>query len=154
MKSIPVDILILGTASIVMVTIILVNFIRGWRLDDEEKESLEDAPAVFYKFLFAVPLILFHFVLDAMGASKEVAKWAATSLGVIAVIVQMIWCYKKSGSSSLFSASNDEANSRIELAAGCSGCGKDDIPQELLFKIDSGQRLCADCLKEMEDAHG
>lgn len=32
----------------------------------------------------------------------------------------------------------------------CECCGKTGIPQELLFKISSGQRVCAVCLKEME----
>jgi hypothetical protein len=31
----------------------------------------------------------------------------------------------------------------------CECCGKAGLPQELLFKIDSGQRVCADCLKNM-----
>jgi hypothetical protein len=32
----------------------------------------------------------------------------------------------------------------------CECCGKTGIRQELLFKINSGQRVCVDCLKDME----
>lgn len=37
-------------------------------------------------------------------------------------------------------------------AGECECCGKTGIHQELLFKIDSGQRVCASCLKRMEQS--
>ena len=40
---------------------------------------------------------------------------------------------------------------KINQADVCGCCGKTGIQQEFLFKIDSGQRLCADCLKKMND---
>lgn len=39
---------------------------------------------------------------------------------------------------------------KTTVPSGCDCCGKKDIPKEFLFKIDSGQRVCAHCLKEME----
>jgi len=35
----------------------------------------------------------------------------------------------------------------------CECCGKTGIPQELLFKINSGQLVCAACLKNMEQGN-
>lgn len=40
---------------------------------------------------------------------------------------------------------------KTERAGECECCGKRDLPQELLFKIDSGQRVCADCLAKMDN---
>jgi hypothetical protein len=36
----------------------------------------------------------------------------------------------------------------------CECCGKTGLPQELLFKIDSGQRVCAACLAKMDNKQG
>jgi membrane protein involved in colicin uptake len=51
-----------------------------------------------------------------------------------------------------------EANARAEaerraeanLVADCECCEKGNIQQHRLFKIDSGQRLCSDCLNELK----
>ena len=54
----------------------------------------------------------------------------------------------------LLGNSKKKASSKKSKADICNGCGKGDMPQELLFKIDSGQQLCAACLKEMDNIHG
>lgn len=42
------------------------------------------------------------------------------------------------------------AGKKAKQSTGCDCCDRIDISQELLFKIDSGQQLCAHCLKEMD----
>jgi len=61
---------------------------------------------------------------------------------------------KESGHEGLLDNSKKKVSSKKSRAGICDCCGKDEIPQEMLFKIDSGQQLCAACLKEMDNIHG
>jgi hypothetical protein len=51
-------------------------------------------------------------------------------------------------------AASGEPESRVKKtkrAGECECCGKIGLPQELLFKIDSGQRICAACLAKIDN---
>jgi hypothetical protein len=74
------------------------------------------------------------------------------SFGIsVLIALGLLWLCRLFGITSLGRSEESKTKIReIRQVGVCDCCGKTGIPQELLFKIDSGQRVCANCLKKME----
>lgn len=135
-------ILVLIKSSIFGMVIVLFS----WIFMTSESIRVRHNIAFSYAFGFSCFMgLIFFFVLYNLGKKY----FRANSLFKKGKIVEPVGY--------LMNKLNKEASNTKEQAvqadqAGvCNCCGKDGIPQELLFKINSGQQLCATCRKEMDN---
>ena len=134
------------------IAIPLLTFYMAY-LNDITSKELMDFRQLFMKSIkFAIALLLaFYSLLLSDQLCEHYHVSFAISFGISILIALGFLGFCK-----LFNIKHPVASDASEnitnakLVGECECCGKMGIPQELLFKIDSKQRVCAGCLVKME----
>jgi hypothetical protein len=84
----------------------------------------------------------------------QISFWISFGLSVLIAAGLWYFCKFFNIKNPAYSDCSQKLINKPKRTDQCESCGKAGLPNDMLFKINSGQRICANCLAKMNDRHG
>jgi hypothetical protein len=124
----------------------VVSFFLLYMSKVEESETPDIKAILVRSVKFGIAICILLEATTFIGIRREISLPTGLIANSLLSILFLVFCYKYD----LFLIERKK-DSKTKPNNICECCGKTGLSQELLFKIDSGQRVCAACLAKMDD---